>query len=123
MLHTNLKHLTTEEETQEALKNNENVAIVCGRMGPMCLPVYAAMQQLEGRYPHVQFYDMEFDIPAAGFIKRLPACASFNGLPFTVYFKGSKVVTATTSIQTKEQIAQILDRDFSPSLDAARSGG
>jgi thioredoxin 1 len=112
MLRTNLKHLETEEETREALENNENVVICCGRMGPMCTPVYAILSQLETQYPHVRFYDQDFDIPAARFIKRLPECASFRGLPFTVCFKRSKVVAATTSIQTKDQITQILDREF-----------
>jgi len=116
MLHTNLKHLETEEETREALENNENVVICCGRMGPMCTPVYAILRQLETQYPRVHFYDQDFDIPAARFIKRLPECASFRGLPFTVYFKRSKVVAATTSIQTKDQITQILDREFSPQV-------
>ena len=112
MLQTNLKHLETDEETRETLENNENIVICCGRMGPMCIPVYAILSQLESRYPHVHFYDQDFDIPAARFIKRLPECASFMGLPFTVYFKNSKVVAATTSIQIKEQITQILDREF-----------
>lgn len=115
MLHTNLNHLETDEETQEALKNNDNVVICCGRMGPMCIPVYAILDQLESRYPHVSFYDQDFDIPAAGFIRNLPECASFMGLPFTVYFNNSEVVAATTSIQSGSQITQILDREFSPS--------
>ena len=112
MLQTKLKHLEAEEEMREALAKNENVVICCGRMGAMCVPVYAILSQLEARYPHVDFYDQEFDIPAAGFIKRLPECASFRGLPFTVYFKNSKVVAATTSIQAEDQICEILDKQF-----------
>ena len=112
MLRTNIKHLETDEETQEALKNSENVVICCGRMGPMCLPVYSIFSELETRYPHMSFYDQDFDIPAAGFIKRLPECSSFMGLPFTVYFKNSKVVAATTSIQNEGQITEILEREF-----------
>ena len=112
MLRTDLKHLETDEETQEALKNNENVVICCGRMGPMCTPVYSILSQLETQYPHVRFYDQDFDIPAAGFIRRLPECVSFMGLPFTVYFKSSKVVAATTSIQNGDQITQILEREY-----------
>ena len=112
MLHTNLKHLETDEETQEALKNNDNVVICCGRMGPMCTPVYSILSQLEIEYPHVSVYDQDFDIPAAGFIRRLPECASFMGLPFTVYFKNSRVVAATASIQNEEQIFKILDKEF-----------
>jgi thioredoxin 1 len=55
---------------------------------------------------------MDFDILAADFIKNLPQCDSFMGLPFTVYFKNGKVVAATTSIQSRDQIVQILDREF-----------
>lgn len=112
MLQTNLKHLETTEDINEALQSNENVAICCGRMGPMCKPVYAIFNQLEDQYSHVQFYDLEFDVPAASFIKNLPETSTFRGLPFTVYFKNSKVVAATTSIQNHEQVVEILNREF-----------
>ena len=112
MLDTNLKHLETEEDVNEVLKTNENVMICCGRMGPMCIPVYRIMEEVECEYPHVAFQDQDFDIPAADFIKHLPECGSFMGLPFTVYFKMGKVVAATTSIQTRKQVTQILDKEF-----------
>ena len=115
MLNTNLKHLETEGEVKEVLKNNENVMISCGRMGPMCIPVYSIMGQLENKYPHVIFCDQDFDIPAADFVKTLPECSSFMGLPFTVYFKNGKVVAATSSIQSKEEITTILDKEFGKS--------
>jgi len=109
MLYTNLKHLETEQEANEAVENNENAMVCCGRMGPMCLPVYAIMEELEPTYPHITFYDQDFDTPAADFIKNLPNCASFMGLPFTVYFKNGTVVAATSSIQNKDQVTEILD--------------
>jgi len=112
VLSTNLKHLETDQETKEALEKNENLMICCGRMGPMCLPVYAIMEELESHYSHVALRDMDFDIPAANFIKRLPECSSFMGLPFTVYFKNGKVVAATSSIQNRAQITEILGRVF-----------
>ena len=115
MLDTNLKHLETEHEVKEALKNNENVMACCGRMGPMCIPVYRVMEELEREYTLVAFRDQDFDISTADFIKNLPECASFMGLPFTVYFKKGKVVAATTSIQSKAQIKKILDREFGKS--------
>jgi len=115
MLKTNLKHLETEEEVKEVLENNENVMLCCGRMGPMCIPVYDIMEQLEDEYSNVTFRDQDFDIPAADFIKSLPECSSFMGLPFTVYFKNGKVMVATASIQTKEQITEILDKEFGKS--------
>ncbi|MFA5253020.1 MAG: thioredoxin family protein [Phycisphaerae bacterium] len=112
MLDTNLKHVESHEEIKELLKNNANVMICCGRMGPMCFPVYGIMEKLEQKHPHVQMRDMDFDIPAASFIKNLPECRSFMGLPFTVYFKNGKVVKATTSIQNEKQITKILDAVF-----------
>ena len=112
MLDTNLKHLESGEEIEVLLRNNANVMICCGRMGPMCIPVYNIMEKLESKNPHVQMRDQDFDIPAASFIRDLPECVSFRGLPFTVYFKNSKVVKATTSIQGEKQITDILDEVF-----------
>ena len=112
MLATNLKHLESDSDIKEELASNENVLICCGRMGPMCIPVYIAMEQLEPQFPHVAFRDLDFDIPAADFIKNLPECSSFMGLPFNIYFKNGIVVTATTSIQSQEQIEEILCAEF-----------
>lgn len=81
-------------------------------MGPMCIPVYGAMEKLEGDYPDVKFYDMEFDNPEASIIRSLPECRNFRGLPFTVYYKNGKVAAATPSIQTKDQITEILNREL-----------
>ena len=112
MLSTNLKHLETEEEVKEIIKNNENVMICCGRMGPMCIPVYRIMEELEDKYSHIIFRDQDFDVRGAGFIRSLPECRSFMGLPFTVYFKNGKVAEATSSIQDREQVVEILDTEF-----------
>jgi hypothetical protein len=65
MLYTNLKHLESAAEHREAINNNENVMVCCGRMGPMCIPVYGVMEELENEYTHVKFYDMDFDNPDA----------------------------------------------------------
>jgi thioredoxin 1 len=113
MLQTNLKHVESEQQYNEVIQNNENVMICCGRMGPMCVPVYAIMEDLEEEYPHVKFYDMEFDHPDAHVIRNLPECRGFMGLPFTVYYKNGQVAKATTSIQNLAQITEILDAEFS----------
>lgn len=112
MLRTNLEHLLSKEEHAKALAENENVMVCCGRMGPMCVPVYAAMEKLRNKYTHVRFYDMEFDLPDASVIRDLPECSSFAGLPFVVYYKNGKVVKATTSVQSEEQIEEILNEHF-----------
>ncbi|NOZ34501.1 MAG: thioredoxin family protein [Chlorobi bacterium] len=112
-LQTNLDHIETENQYNDILSNNENVMICCGRMGPMCVPVYADMEKLRDEYPHVKFYDMLFDIPDAQVIRNLPECLGFMGLPFTVYYKKGKVVKAASSIQMRDQITAILDEQFS----------
>ncbi len=110
-LDTNLKHIETAAALEELIASSENVMVCCGRMGPMCLPVYGAMEELQdsGNYDNVVFRDMLFDSPEAGVIRNLPECASFRGLPFTVYYKNGKVAKATSSIQSKEQVTSILD--------------
>ncbi len=112
VLSTNLKHVATATEHAEILANNENVMICCGRMGPMCLPVYDIMEGLQSEYKHVEFRDMAFDSPEAAVIRNHPACSSFMGLPFVVYYKDGKLVSATSSIQNRDQITEILDREF-----------
>ena len=112
VLSTNLKHVATAKEHAEVLENNENVMICCGRMGPMCLPVYDIMEGLQEEYKNVEFRDMMFDSPEAAVIRNHPACSSFMGLPFVVYYKGGKLVAATSSIQNRDQITEILDREF-----------
>jgi thioredoxin 1 len=112
MLDTNLQHLNTATELTDAITKNENVMVCCGRMGPMCIPVYGVMEEIEGDYKHVAFRDFPFDSPEAAIIRNLPECSSFRGLPFTVYYKNGKVVKATSSIQTKEQVTGILDSVF-----------
>ncbi|MCD4812315.1 thioredoxin family protein [bacterium] len=112
MLNTKLEHLESIEVFEDLLKNNKNVMICCGRMGPMCIPVYRLMEKLEKQYTHIKMADMDFDISAADCIKNLPECNNFMGLPFTVYFENGKVVKATTSIQNEQQITGILNEVF-----------
>lgn len=112
MLYTNLKHIETAEAHQKFISENENVMICCGRMGPMCIPVYGIMEDLEDQYPNVKFADMEFDSPEAHVIRNVPGVRGFMGIPFTMYYKNGKLVKATSSIQTKAQVTSILDTEF-----------
>jgi thioredoxin 1 len=112
MLQTNLKHILSAEEHGKFIEENKNVMICCGRMGPMCIPVYGIMEELEKEYSHVKFVDMEFDNPESHVIRNAPECRGFMGLPFTVYYKNGRLVKATTSIQNEEQIRHILDTEL-----------
>ena len=111
-LQTRLAHIHSEAEFNSVIGEHENVMICCGRMGPMCVPVYAAMEILQEQYKSVAFFDMPFDHPEAHVIRNLPECRGFMGLPFTVYFKNGEVVKATTSIQTQDQVETILKEYF-----------
>jgi len=113
-LDTNLEHVSSASKLEELINSNENVMVCCGRMGPMCVPVYAAMESLRdsGEYDNVVFKDMLFDDPEAAVIRNLPECATFRGLPFTIYYKNGKVVKATSSIQDEDQVSSILKEVF-----------
>lgn len=87
--------------------------VCCGRMGPMCLPVYEIMEELEEERTDVKFYSMAFDSPESAIIRNAPLCNGFMGLPFTVYYKNGKMVKATSSIQNHTQVTDILDEFFS----------
>ena len=118
MLYTNLNHLESIADHNKVINENENVMIVCGRMGPMCIPVYGIAEELETEYRHVKFFDMEFDNPISDVIRSLPEVRGFMGIPFTIYYKNGKVVKATSSIQTKDQVKTILNKEFSVTVTA-----
>jgi len=113
MLYTNLKHIETAADHQKFISENENVMICCGRMGPMCIPVYGIMEILENQYANVKFADMEFDNPESHVIRNTPEVRNFMGIPFTMYYKKGKLVKATSSIQSMSQVRTILDTEFS----------
>jgi len=113
VLQTNLEHIENEEQLKELFKNNEQVAVCCGRMGPMCIPVYDIFEILREEYTDIKFVDMDFDIPVAVIIKGLPECQKFYGLPFTIYYSNGKVVKATSSIQSAKDVKSAIEDVFS----------
>lgn len=118
MLYTNLKHIESAAEHAQVINENENVMVVCGRMGPMCIPVYGIAEEIEDEYTHVKFCDMEFENPESQVIRNLPEVRGFMGIPFTIYYKNGKVVKATSSIQTRAQITAILNEVFTSTVHA-----
>ena len=112
MLYTNLNHVETAQQLEKVISENENVMVCCGRMGPMCIPVYGIMEELEPVYTHVKCFDMEFDNPEAQVIRNAPLTRGFMGLPYTVYYRNGKMVKATSGIQTMQQVKTILDSEF-----------
>ena len=117
MLYTNLKHIENAAHHNKVINENENVMVCCGRMGPMCIPVYGVMEELQDEYQNVKFFDMEFDNPEAHVIRSLQEVRGFMGIPFVIYYKNGKVVKATSSIQNKAQITGILNSVFAKSSE------
>jgi thioredoxin 1 len=111
-LQTGLPEIETAEQLKKMQQENPNLMVVCGRMGPMCIPVYDIMEEIEYEYPHVKFAVMAFDSPESGIILKDTACRGFMVLPFTMYYKNGEVVQATTSIQNRQQVTSILDSKF-----------
>lgn len=111
-LQTNLQEVESAAELQKMIAENENVMVCCGRMGPMCIPVYEVMEEIEADYSHVKFAVMAFDSPESHIIRNAPECRGFMGLPFTMYYKNGQVAKATSSIQNYKQVTSILDENF-----------
>ena len=111
-LGTNLHHIDSKSELEELIETNEKVVVVCGRMGPMCVPVYGIMEELEKTHSDIKFNDFLFDSPEAAIIRQLPEARKFRGLPFTIYYRGGKVVKATSSIQNPKQVKDIIKDVF-----------
>lgn len=112
LLHTGLQEIETAAELEKYIDENENVMVCCGRMGPMCMPVYDVMEELGDERENVKFKVMAFDNPEAAVIRNAPECSGFMGLPFTMYYKNGKVVHATSSIQNMQQVTAVLDEKF-----------
>jgi len=112
LLQTAVHEIESAAELESIINENENVMVCCGRMGPMCLPVYDVMEELEEEREDVKFFSMAFDSPEAGVIRNAPECRGFMGLPFTMYYKNGKVTHATSSIQNMQQVSGILDEHF-----------
>ncbi len=112
LLNTGLHEIETAAELHKFISENENVMVCCGRMGPMCLPVYDVMEELGEEHTNIKFAVMAFDNPEAAVIRNAPECRGFMGLPFTMYYKNGQVAHATSSIQNMQQISGILEAQF-----------
>ncbi|MCF8362629.1 MAG: hypothetical protein K9G70_08395 [Prolixibacteraceae bacterium] len=112
MLYTNLKHIETAAQYYEALHNNANVMMICGRMGEYSIPVYRIAEALQKEYPHVKFFDMEFDNPELRFVQNLFNDYPGANIPFLLYFINSEMVYHGWGIKTKNEIENIINQSL-----------
>jgi thioredoxin 1 len=110
MLYTNLKHIETTAGYKKAIGENENVLIICGSMGVYSIQAYRLAEQLEALYPQVKFFDMEFENPESKFLCDLFDHEEESTVPYVVYCQNGEIVHHTTGSQTREQMAEKLDK-------------
>ena len=118
MLYTNLNHIVSAKEFVHIIGENENVMVICGRMGPFCIPIYRIAEELEEEYSYVKFYDIEFDDPNLNFIQAIPEVEELEKIPYILYIKNGKVVKVTSGNQTKAQVRNILEKEFAIAVNA-----
>ena len=114
MLGTKIQEIMSREELEKHLMENEAVIVCAGRLGPMCIPVYKAMEQMEQekQFSNIKFLTVDFDTDAAIPVITSEKCRGFMGLPFTAYFKDGEVINATSSIQSRTQIEENIRNNY-----------
>jgi len=112
MLYTNLKHIETSSDYTRTIGQNGNVIIICGRMNPVCIPIFRIAEELESTYKHVKFYDMEFDNPESGVLKNVVQYYNLEDIPLVGYFKDGNLVEVSIGTQTKEQMLAVLNKEY-----------
>lgn len=118
MLYTNLKHIETALEQERIIHESENVVIICGRMESASITVYRIAEELKSQYPHVTFYDMEFDNPESTILKNTLEYYNLTDIPLVGYFKKGCLVNVSLGIQTREQMINHLEKEFSSTVNA-----
>ena len=113
MLYTNLNHIETADYQTKMIEENENMVVICGRMEPASVAVYRFAEELEKKYPHVKFYDMEFDNPESSDLKNTLEYYNIADIPLVAFFKSGNLVNVSLGNQTKQQLISLLDRSFS----------
>ena len=118
MLYTNLHHIESAPQLEKVLRENDNVMIICGRMGSMSIPVYRIASSLEPEYPEVKFFDMEYDNPESASICQLALEHGVHGIPVVVYFKNGVLAHITAGMQSGEEIRKQLENYFGITVNA-----
>lgn len=112
MLYTNLKHIETATDYHRVIGVNDQVVIVCGRMGEYSIPVYRAAEALQSEYPQVKFFDMEYDNPEAKLVCDLFDDIPEAKVPFLLFIGDGEMVHRTWGTKTENEIEEIINRSL-----------
>jgi thioredoxin 1 len=118
MLYTNLEHIETANDFLKVVSENENAVVICGRMGPLCVPVYRAVEELANEFAHIKFYDMEYDNPEFYFFHALPEVQGLEEIPFTVLYRNGKPIKSVAGMFSKAQFKEILNKELLVKINA-----
>ena len=117
MLYTNLEHIETAGDFIKIISENENVVVICGRMGPLCVPVYRLVEELDDEFGQVKFYDMEYDNPEFYFFHTLPEVQFLDEIPFTIFYRNGEAVKSVAGLQSRAQLKEILTKAYSTTMN------
>jgi len=81
-------------------------------MGEHSIPVYRIAEALQTEYPHVKFFDMEYDNPELEFVKNLFHDSPGDNIPLLFYFINGEVVYKSRGIKTKKEIENIINQSM-----------
>jgi thioredoxin 1 len=84
-------------------------------MGPLCIPVYRVAEELEAKYSHVKFYDMEYDNPESYFFHVLPEVHDLEEIPIIIFYRNGKAVKSIAGLKSKKQFIENIEKEY-PSL-------
>ncbi len=112
MLYTNLKHIETAADYHRVISENLQVVIVCGRMGEFSIPVYRILETLQGEYPQVKFFDMEFDNPESKLVRDLFVDIPESKIPFLLFYENGELTYRTWGTKTKEDLIPVISEIF-----------
>lgn len=112
MLYTNLKHIETAAYLNKLIDEYENVVIICGRMEPVSIHVFRIAEELEKQFPHVRFFDMEFDNPETMILKNTLEYYNLSQIPIIGFYKMGDLRNVLWGMQTRQSFIHILEEEF-----------
>lgn len=112
MLYTNLKHIESASDYWQIIRMHTNLVICYGRMDLHSIAIYNIMEEVQAEYPHIAFYDLEFDNPEFEMVRTHYACNHKNDVPYVIYLQNATLIRITNGSQKKEDVTVILHELF-----------
>ena len=112
MLYTDLKHIERNTDFERVLKENENVAIICGRMDYNSISAYRIASELIEKYQNIGFFDLEWDNPEFEFLHRLTSTQLNTEIPYIILLNHGEIVKITTDVSDVNRVDNVIKEVF-----------